>query len=130
MSRLKNRLFLFIGLVLFLLFCLSACSDSGHDYYLTVSNDYGTVYALWGAGTKYESKYEEPMFSLMDGKGVNRTLTFVAVPDDGYRVKEWRCNGKVYSTQSTLFYLPQDMDDNPEVYVSVEFEFDYNSTSR
>lgn len=110
-----------------LFFVLPACAEYGHEYHLTVTGGNGTLYAVWGdSAPENETKYEGPTFSLRDGKGTNVGLKFIAVPDEGYRVKEWRCNGLSFDTQSEVFYLPETVYAGV-VYIGVEFEIDLNN---
>lgn len=45
------------------------------------------------------------LISLIGGKETGRELTFIAIPDEGYQVKEWRFNGQVVEGNKTNTYM-------------------------
>ena len=117
--------------VIFILVCIlgcSACVDYGHTYYFSVVGGHGTLCMQCGDGD-YAQKIEESEspISMMDGRGVNIDLLFIATPDEGYQVKQWTFDGKVVEDNKTEYYrLPDSYDEvvyiPPEVYITVEFE--------
>ena len=45
------------------------------------------------------------LITLLCGKQGSREVTFIAIPDDGYQVKEWRFNGQVVEGNKTNTYM-------------------------
>ncbi len=61
--------------------------------------------------------------SLLCGKQGSREVTFIAIPDAGYQVKEWRFNGQVVEGNKTNTYMATvSYKDNYEGVIIVVFE--------
>ena len=45
------------------------------------------------------------LITLLCGKQGSHEVTFIAIPDDGYQVKEWRFNGQVVEGNKTNTYM-------------------------
>ena len=96
----------------------------GYCFYFSVVNGNGTVFMNFGVGTNNEKKFENSPANF-SGYMVPDIIEFVAVPNEGYSVKEWTINGEKYAEKSTVFYLPKDLDIYLGDYViTVEFEPD------
>ena len=91
---------------------LSACKDYGYDYHFSVIGENGTISAEWTNGDK------SPL-EVIGGKG-RHSVVFIATPDDGYKVKEWRLNGEIVEgNKSNSFTAVVKEFVN---YITVEFE--------
>ena len=61
--------------------------------------------------------------SLLGGKEGGREVTFIAIPKEGYKVKEWTFNGKVVEGNNTNTYTAKVTNkDNYNGIIIVKFE--------
>ena len=114
-----KRLFLVFMSLMFIM-CLAGCKNNGYSYNFhfrveggngeikiqTSSTFNPTVHLCNEMEDMCELNCNEGthFISLLGGKNSFRELTLIAVPDDGYRVKEWIFNGeKVVGNDSLMF---------------------------
>ncbi len=103
--------------VLFVLSTATACSDYEYNYNFSVQGGNGKLYAICGDKEIYESP-----IVLMGGKRGNHQLKFIAVPDEGFQVKQWIYNGKIAEDYKLESFTTGLVSYNDYISVSVEFE--------
>lgn len=127
-----------IILIVILLICLwsiSGCIDYGYCFHFDVVGGNGEIsleknellemvsfcskYQNCDKGCGETSKF----ISLLGGKKGSHELTFIALPDEGYQVKEWSYNGDVVEgNKSNIYTATVSNKNNYNGFISVEFE--------
>lgn len=102
----KTILLITIALMLFVsLFAFVGCiTDYGYIFYFSVEEGEGELtIPSDSVPTIHECKDQENMYEvyLRGGKKGYRELTFIAIPAEGYQVKEWVFNGEVVEGNKT-----------------------------
>ena len=116
MSKNKAVIILIVILTLSLSFMLVGCSDYGYSFHFRVVGGNGEITAensnlLTSAELCNESVFCELdcpegsyVISRLGNKKGTGPITFLAIPDEGYQVKEWLYNGKVVEGNKTNTY--------------------------
>ena len=105
----KCKLFLILGVILFSLFGVAGCTDYGYYFHYDVDGGNGKIQIydsiseniIWKCrdennnACELECSNSSRVAALLGGKNGTATLTFIAIPDEGYVVKEWIFNGKI-----------------------------------
>lgn len=119
----KKRCLLSVALVILLLLsgCLMcACVDYGYTYYFSVEGGNGTI-SMFADDKLFESD-NSPVQLLGGRKGIQQ-FAFLATPSEGYKVKQWTCDGQVVRGNTTVIYMCGKLTPNKaEVHITVEFE--------
>jgi len=123
------------GLLLIMIFALAACADYGYQFHYSVIDGNGEITienenllrkvdmcseVPW---CELECPENSHVISLLGGKKGSRELTFIAIPDEGYQVKEWLFNGEIVESNQTNSYkakVSSEQDYNG--VISVRFE--------
>ena len=93
---------------------MTSCVDYGYEFHYSVIGENGRVEPEWGGDTS-------PIV-LRGGKN-GQQLRFYAFPNEGYQVKEWKCNGVIIEENKTSSYLAVINDyKQTKIIVTVEFE--------
>ena len=115
MSKNKAVIILIVMLTFILLFMLAGCKDYGYSFHFRVIGGNGEIVPeenwIEAAELCSESEFCE-LDNCPEGSYVIRRLgsrkgsrlTFLAIPDEGYQVKEWIFNGKVVEGNKTNIY--------------------------
>ena len=135
MSKNKAVIILIVILTLTLSFMLAGCSDYGYSFHFRVVGGNGEI--------KTETNFEEYSYlcdeceyceldNCPEGSRVIPTLgnkrgscaiTFLAIPDEGYQVKEWLYNDKVVEDNKTNTYTARvNKKENYSGIIEVVFE--------
>ena len=110
---LRIMVFIFISLGI-----LAGCSDYGYNFHFYVDGGNGEITIKTTPSfepsvrlcSDDENLHElecvegSHCVRLLGGKNGSRELTFIASPDEGYRVKEWLLNGKIVEGNKTTSY--------------------------
>ena len=105
----KCKLFLILGVILFSLFGVAGCTDYGYYFHYDVDGGNGKIQIydsiseniIWKCrdennnACELECSNSSRVAALLGGKNGSATMTFIAIPDEGYVVKEWIFNGKI-----------------------------------
>lgn len=134
MNKNKIVIILIVILTLTLSLMLAGCSDYGYSFHYRVVGGNGKIAtektsfdessllckdAFCELGCPEESR----VFHLRGGKNGSRTVTFIAIPDEGYQVKAWLYNGKVVEGNKTNTYTAiVTSEDNYNGVIEVVFE--------
>ena len=128
----KNMLLLIVFISLLFMNSLIACVDVSQQVHYRVDGDGGNLINLdvddeylcseryCGYGCPENSKF----IALSGRTKINIDLHFEAIPDDGYKVKEWIVNGQIIEDNvSNLFTINivNDEDCKPTI-IKVRFE--------
>jgi len=99
---------------------LVGCVDYGYEYHFYVKgkNENGELYAVFGE--ELVNSYDSPICLMGDGRGVH-TVEFLAVPDEGYQVKQWTCNFEVIK-ENINTYIAHGEKGEFLMVITVEFE--------
>lgn len=98
---------------------LIQCVDYGFEYYFSVKGGNGRIFVELDE----EHTESSPVYLLCGKTSYSHDVTFTALPDEGYKVKEWTCNGKVVDGNYTNTYNTGRIKcENYKMYVTVEFE--------
>lgn len=118
----KNIIVLFIILIMLLTlsFVLPSCVDYGYSFLFRVVGGNGEITTedsdwLTMAELCNNDKYESwpceldcpegsQVILTLGNKKSSCAITFLAIPDEGYQVKEWLYNGKVVEGNKTNIY--------------------------
>ncbi len=115
MSKNKAVIILIVMLTFILSFMLAGCKDYGYRFHYRVIGGNGEIVPeenwIEAAELCSESEFCE-LDNCPEGSYVIRRLgsrkgsrlTFLAIPDEGYQVKEWIFNGKVVEGNKTNIY--------------------------
>ncbi len=120
----KRCLLSFILITLILLtssIFLSGCVDYEYQYHFYVKGGHGKIVIAY-KGETIATEMDSPLI-MRGGKTGTHQLEFMAIPDEGYRVKEWMYLGEVVKDNKSNMLISQQV--GPENYivtVSVEFE--------
>ena len=129
-----RKIMIFIFFLIFVL-NLSGCVDYGYSFHYDVVGGNGTIEVnddvshnrihlcqetgMCELGCTNSSR----VIMFLGGRRGSVKLTFIAIPDDGYRVKEWRFNGQIIvGNNSNLYTATVSNTDNYNGVISVEFE--------
>ena len=121
MKKIKKYL-LPIVLIFLLVLCnclMCACVDYEYIYYFSVEGGNGTI-SMFVYNELVESD-NSPM-NLMGGRKGMQQFAFLATPAEGYRVKQWTCDGEIVSGNKTVIYMCGRLKPGEEVHITVEFE--------
>lgn len=110
-----RKIFLFlIGLLCILPMSGCIMKEYGYEFHFCVEGGNGEIQVdpsfdipihlckEWGCGLNCNE--DSHIVSLIGGKKGSRELTFIAVPNDGYKVKEWIFNGKTVEGNDSLYF--------------------------
>lgn len=112
MNKNKTVIILIVILTLTLSFMLAGCSDYGYYFHCRVIGGNGELApeeSSWAEAAELCSESRHCELDCPEGSYVIRRLgnrigcimTFIAIPDEGYQVKEWKFNGKVVEGNKT-----------------------------
>ena len=110
MSKNKAVIILIVILTLAMSFMLAGCKDYGYRFHCRVIGGNGEI-------VPEESSWIEA------AELCGCIMTFLAIPDEGYQVKEWIYNGKVVEGNKTNTYTANvTKKDNYNGVIEVVFE--------
>lgn len=99
---------------------LCACVDYEYVYYFSVEGGNGTI-GMFVDDEIIES--DNSPIHLMGGRRGIQQFAFLATPSEGYRVKQWTCDGRIVKRNTTVIYMCDQLNpDKHEVHITVEFE--------
>ena len=115
----KCKLFLILGVILFSLFGVAGCTDYGYYFHYDVYGGNGEIkiddefsisriYKCRDENNnacELECSNSSRVAALLGGKNGSATMTFIAIPDEGYVVKEWIFNGKIVDENKTNSFV-------------------------
>ena len=103
-----------------LCYCLRfvSCTDYINQYHFYVKGGNGDLYAVWGE--ELIDSYNSPVVFGGSGK-VGTTMDFIAVPDEGYQVKQWTCNLQIIKENINTYTAIGGKDEH-RMIITVEFE--------
>ena len=115
----KCKLFLILGVILFSLFGVAGCTDYGYYFHYDVDGGNGEIkiddefsisriYKCRDENNnacELECSNSSRVAALLGGKNGSATMTFIAIPDEGYVVKEWIFNGKIVDGNKTNSFV-------------------------
>ena len=115
----KCKLFLILGVILFSLFGVAGCTDYGYYFHYDVDGGNGEIkiddefsisriYKCRDENNnacELECSNSSRVAALLGGKNGSATMTFIAIPDEGYVVKEWIFNGKIVDENKTNSFV-------------------------
>lgn len=134
--KIIHKFAVILSLITILLFSFAGCREYSYYYHFSVDGENGVialqtsdsfnpmVYACSGTEKCTLNCSSESFFIEMAGgkKGAHK-LTFIAVPDEGYQIKEWVVNGKVVKGNKTNMYtVNSDICKNYNAVICVRFE--------
>ena len=104
-----TKLFLMLGMILLSLFGVTGCTDYGYYFHYDVDGGNGEIkiddefsisriYKCRDENNnacELECSNSSKVAILLGGKNGSATMTFIAIPDEGYVVKEWEFDGKI-----------------------------------
>lgn len=119
----NKRCLLSVALIILLLLssCLMcACVDYEYSYYFSVEGGNGTI-SMFADDKLFES--DNSPVQLMGGRQGMQQFAFLATPSEGYRVKQWTCDGQIVHGNKTVIYMCDKLTPTKgEVHITVEFE--------
>lgn len=99
---------------------LLACSDYAYEFYYEITGENGSLVAFeWDGSEPVDSSFSPIVFE--GGKKGSYSVEFLAIPEEGYKVKEWVCNGEIVTGNKTNIFVAELLSPG-KIYVSVEFE--------
>ena len=116
MSKNKTVIILILILTLILSFMLAGCNDYGYRFHCRVIGGNGEIVPEESSWIEAAELCSESEFCELDncpegsyviprlGNRIGCIMTFLAIPDEGYQVKEWIFNGKVVEGNKTNTY--------------------------
>ncbi len=115
-----------IVLVFILCYTLTSCGifikkDYGYVFHYVVVGGNGRVVELYWQPTLYEWLEWESPASKMGGENGHQT-ELTAIPDEGYQVKQWTCNGDIVENNKTNYLLVRAVNPKQVFAITVEFE--------
>lgn len=118
-----TKLFLILGVILFSLVGMVSCTNNGYGYFFHYDVEGGNgkiqIYdsisenSIWRCRDadspicELNCNNSSRVAKLLGGKNGSRTMTFIAIPDDGYVVKEWIYNGKIVDGNKTNSFVAE-----------------------
>ena len=119
----KKNLILGVALIMGLGLFAGCKNDYGYEYHFSVTGGNGTIsYRRWDE-TKYEWTYYESPLKTRGGKQGSHSFEFIATPDEGFQVKEWRYNDAIVEgNKSNSFTTGVVNYKKPKITITVEFE--------
>ena len=114
----KINVFIII-LSLCMMLSLTAC-DRGYTINFNVVNEYGGNIMA----TKYDKVYSNEIVST---GGNIFDVVFTAVPYEGWKVKEWKHNGKIVNDDNLTYEITTNMSDwnsEPKYTLNITVEFE------
>ncbi len=117
----KMKLFLVLGVIFFSLVGVVGCTDYEYSFHYDVEGGNGEIQIydsisensisrcfngdrrICGLNCSSSSRFA----SFMGGKKGSQTLTFIAIPDEGYVVKEWIFNGEIVEGNKTNSFVAE-----------------------
>ena len=116
-----TKLFLMLGVILLSLVGVVGCTNNGYGYFFHFDVEGGNgkiqIYDSISENSIWKCCDEDSpicelncssssrVAKLLGGKKGSRTMTFIAIPDEGYVVKEWIFNGKIVDGNKTNSFL-------------------------
>ena len=114
-----TKLFLMLGMILLSLFGVAGCTDYGYYFHFDVDGGNGKIQiydsisenSIWKCrdennnACELECSNSSRVAALLGGKNGSATMTFIAIPDEGYVVKEWIFNGKIVDGNKTNSFV-------------------------
>ncbi len=114
-----KKLFLMLGMILFSLVGVAGCTDYGYYFHYDVDGGNGEIKiydsisekSIWKCrdenndACELECSNSSRVAALLGGKKGSRTMTFIAIPDEGYVVKEWEFDGKIVDGNKTNSFV-------------------------
>ncbi|MCM1009069.1 MAG: hypothetical protein NC485_14370 [Ruminococcus flavefaciens] len=100
----NRKCFLSAALVILILLSsclLCACTDYVYTYYFSVEGGNGTI-SMFADDAIYES--DRSPIQIEGGKTIGQ-FVFIASPSDGYKVKQWTCDGEIIQGNKTTIYM-------------------------
>lgn len=133
MKKNKTVLVLIVIMILTLSFVLAGCVDYCYNFHLRVVSGNGKIIpedSNWYAAAELCSTSPDCVLDCAEGSQIisrmgskkGCTMTFFAIPDEGYRVKEWRFNGKVVEGNKTSIYIAKVTKNDNNGVIEVVFE--------
>ena len=116
MNKNKTVIILIVILTLVMSFMLAGCKDYGYRFHCRVIGGNGEIVPEESSWIEAAELCSESEFCELDncpegsyvirrlGSRKGSRLTFLAIPDEGYQVKEWIFNGKVVEGNKTNTY--------------------------
>lgn len=118
-----TKLFLILGVILFSIVGVVGCSNNGYGYFFHFDVEGGNgiiqIYdsisenSIWRCCDEDNPICElncsssSRVAKLLGGKKGSRTMTFIAIPDEGYVVKEWKFNEKIVDGNKTNSFVAE-----------------------
>ncbi len=114
--KIQAKIFIIVFVIVCATFSLVGCRDYGYSFHYRVDGGNGSIQIELPNGytprtykcAEFACILDCPdnsfIVDLRGGKNGSRTLNFIAVPDDGYRVKEWTYNGEVVKDNKANIY--------------------------
>ena len=112
-----------MNLILVLILTVTGCTNNGYGYFFhyDVEGGNGKIQisdtisenSIWRCSDEnnpiceLDCNSSSRVAKLLGGKTGSRTMTFIAIPDDGYIVKEWIFNGKIVEGNKTNFFVAE-----------------------
>ena len=135
MSKNKAVIILIVILTLAMSFMLAGCNDYGYRFHCRVIGGNGEIVPEESSWIEAAELCSESEFCELDncpegsyvirrlGNRIGCIMTFLAIPDEGYQVKEWLYNGKVVEGNKTNTYTANvTKKDNYNGVIEVVFE--------
>ena len=118
MNKNKTVIILIVILTLSLSFMLAGCKDYGYRFHCRVIGGNGEIVPEESSWIEAAELCSEAHFCELDcpegsyvirrlGNRIGCMMTFLAIPDEGYQVKEWIFNGKVVEGNKTNTYTAE-----------------------
>lgn len=119
-----------IALAVVLFTCLgflSACIDYGYEFHFSVVGVNGTIVHRWWDSPASKWRERSSPVIVRGGKKASKEyqyqLGLTAIPDDGYQVKQWTCDGEIVVGNKSNSFIAISADyTNYRAVITVEFE--------
>jgi len=133
--KIQAKIFIIVFVVVCATFSLVGCRDYGYSFHYRVDGGNGSIQTELPNGYTPQS-YKCAEFAcilncpdnsfivnLRGSRNGRRTLNFIAVPDDGYRVKEWTYNGEVVKgNKANIYSATVSYEEHYTAVITVSFE--------
>ena len=116
-----TKLFLMLGMILLSLVGVVGCTNNCYGYFFHFDVEGGNgkiqIYDSISENSIWKCRDENSLIcklncssssrvaALLGGKKGSRTMTFIAIPDEGYVVKEWEFDGKIVDGNKTNSFV-------------------------
>ena len=101
-----------LSFIFCLIISLGGCRDYGYCFHFSVDGgngifavEYDNLYFCRDSGCELNCDNNSYLIRLRGGKNGARELTFTAIPEKGYQVKEWVFNDKIVAGNKTNTYV-------------------------